>query len=77
MGGGRGGREVDALSNAAWIADLAVAHAAMSNPVSGGLHYLVASEKEEEEERGRRGGSSAKEQDSDDDDDDGLVVARA
>ncbi|KAL3816946.1 hypothetical protein ACHAXA_001774 [Cyclostephanos tholiformis] len=75
MAGGRGGREVVALRDAAW-AGLAVAHAAMSNRVSGGSHYLVASG-DEKEEGGRRDGGGAKEQDGDDDDDIGLVVARA
>ena len=76
VGGGTGGRAVVALRDAAW-AGLAVASAALSNPVSGGSHYLVASEEEEEEQRGRRGEGGAKELDSDDDEDDGLAVARA
>ncbi|KAL3798748.1 hypothetical protein ACHAW5_008756 [Stephanodiscus triporus] len=70
--GGGGTREVAALRDAA-RAGLAVAHAALSNRVSGGCHYLAATE---EEEDGTRGGG-AKEQDSDSDDDDGLIVARA
>ncbi len=50
MGGGRGGREVVVLRNAAWAAGLAMACAVVSNPVAGGSHYLVALEEEKEEE---------------------------
>ena len=49
------------MRDAAWVAGLAVARAAMSNPVSGGSHYLVTLEEEEEEKRGWQGGSGAKE----------------
>ena len=66
--GREGGRKVAVLGDAAWAAGLAMARVAMSNPVSGGSHNLVASEEEEEEEQGRRGRSGAKEQDSDNDD---------